>query len=230
MITRKAVAAFPPGPIADAAAALPGREGSAVRAAADALRREPLAAPWAALATVLGLAAPPPSCDDARMPSAVAPGPALHDRGACAAMAMLAVRALRRRVLAAAALPAEPDWTEAAFRAREAGLLSARRHGLARDGPGWRHVADLRGMLPTLADTERPAAALAARLLGNEEARVWWGLHEHELRAALEGHDPDTAAVPDQPDDVRAAVEQARHALAERLGVSPQRVLIMVAL
>ena len=228
MMTKKTADVFSSGPTADAIAALPEQERSAVRAAADALRREPLAAPWAALTIVLSLATPPPSCDDIQTPPAASPGPALHHRVACAAMAMLAVRALRRRVLAAASRE-EPDWKNAAFREREAGVMSARHHGLAFGGPGWCHVVDLQNMLPTFADAERPAAALAEHLLENREARIWWGLHEHELRAALERHDPDAAAAAGQPDEVQAAVDRARHALAAQLGVSPQRVLIMVA-
>lgn len=215
-------------PIKEAAALLPEREKRMVGAATGALAREPLTAPWPALAAALDFAAPPPDHDTQTSPVIMVKSPLNNDK-ARAALATLAVRALRRRVLEAASRAGQ-GWTSGTVRGDEWCLLSVRCRELERWGAGWRHVADLHGMLPALVAAERPAAALAARLLESGEAQAWWGLREHDLRAALDLCRPGSPSEPNQPDEVQAAVDHARRALAELLGVSPHRVLISVAL
>lgn len=212
--------------IKEAAALLPEQEKRLLGAAIGALAREPLTAPWTALKVAFDFAAPSPAHDTWASP-ANTPEPPLNNDKARAALATLAVRALRRRVLEAASRTGQ-GWTSGTVPGDEWCLLSTRFRELERWGAGWRHVADLHGMLPALVAAERPAAALAARLLESGEAQAWWGLREHELRAALRLCRPDSPSKPDQPDEVQAAVDQARQALAELLGVSPQRILISV--
>lgn len=212
--------------VAEAATRLPGEDGRAVRAAADALARRPLDAPWRAFEDALRFAEPPTFYDT---PEAwTVPEPALRDEEARAALAMLAVRALRRGVLDAASRAAGSGRVQGSLPGYEAELLSERWRGLLRyRDAGWRHVEAVRGMLPELAAAERPDAALAERLLQSGGAPAWWGLREHELRAAsIFGHRDAPASSPQ--DDAQGAVERAREMLAGALGVSPRRILIVV--